>query len=144
MFCLFFWTGYSRLKFSTRSKKIPDLISTSQPELLDILLVFKSQKPITYFHLQNRFPFSPPKEIEFAKVIFAHVWKDGLLKLDSVFNSRYFITSVLVKKLYLTLGFSFIASFVAGNPVKEKKNILTFVKDYNSDFIQGGYYRGDW
>ena len=121
MFCLFFWTGYSRLKFSTRSKKIPDLISTSQPELLDILLVFKSRKPITYFHLQNRFPFSPPKEIEFAKVIFAHVWKDGLLKLDSVFNSRYFIISVLVKKLSLTLGFSFIASFVAGNPVKEKK-----------------------
>ena len=60
-----------------------------------------------------------------------------------MFNSRYFITSVLVKKLSLTLGFSFIDSFVAGNPVKEKKNILTFVKDYNSDFIQGGYYHGD-
>lgn len=45
-----------------------------------------------------------------------------------MFNSRYFITSVLVKKLSLTLGFSFIDSFVAGNPVKEKKNILTLHK----------------
>ena len=71
LFVFLYWVF--KVKVFNKKQKTPDLISTSQPELLDILLVFKSQKPITYFHLQNRFPFSPPKETEFAKVIFAHV-----------------------------------------------------------------------